>query len=101
VLASGTLQRCLGITPGQARFAGGPPATAQYCEQLPGAALYNQAGQHYQAGDRAGAAKLATSAAQAGNPLAQLRLAIMYEGGDALTRGDRPTGGRRTREGDH
>jgi uncharacterized protein len=86
VLASGTLQRCLGITPGQARFAGMTAATAQYCQQLPGAALYDQAGQRYQAGDRPGAAKLATSAAQAGNPLAQLRLAIMYEGADGVPR---------------
>ena len=39
VLASGTLQRCLGITPGQARFAGMTAATAQYCQKLPGAAL--------------------------------------------------------------
>src|ERR1700687_56682 len=86
VLASGTLQRCLGITPGQARFAGMTAATAQYCQQLPGAALYDQAGQRYQGGDRPGAAKLATSAAQAGNPLAQLRLAIMYEGADGVPR---------------
>ena len=38
VLASGTLQRCLGITPGQARFAGMTADTAQYCQQVPGAA---------------------------------------------------------------
>ena len=86
VLASGTLQQCLGITPGQTRFAGQTPATASFCQQLPGAQLYDEAGQHYKAGDRAGAAKLATSAAEQGNPLAQLRLAIMYEAGDGVPR---------------
>jgi len=86
VPASGTLQRCLQITPGQARFVGMSAATAASCQQLPGAALYAQAGQRYQAGDRAGAVKLVTSAAQAGHPLAQLRLAIMYEGADGVPR---------------
>src|SRR5260370_4772953 len=87
VFASGTLQRCLGITPGQARLAGMSAASAPYCEQLLGAASYTQAGQRYQAGDRAGAVKLVTSAAQAGHPLAQLRLAIMYEGGGCCAPG--------------
>ena len=86
VLASGALQRCLGITPGQAKFIGMSAAGAPYCEQLPGAAAYAQAGQRYQAGDRAGAVKLVTGAAQAGHPLAQLRLAIMYEGADGVPR---------------
>ena len=86
VLASGTLQRCLGITPGQARFTGMSATSAPYCEQLPGAASYAQAGQRYQAGDRAGAVKLVTGAAQARHPLAQLRLAVMYEGADGVPR---------------
>ena len=58
------------------------PATEQYCKQLPGADLYNQAGARFKAGDHAGAAKILTSAAQAGNAPAQLRLAMMYEKGD-------------------
>ena len=86
VLASGVLQRCLGITPGQAAFVGDTAATAGFCQQLPGAALYSLAGQRYQAGDHGGAATLATKAAVAGNPLAQLRLAIMYEAGDGVPR---------------
>ena len=86
VLASGALQRCLDITPGQAKFTGMTAAGAAFCQQLPGAALYAQAGQRFQAGDHAGAAKLLTSAAQAGHPLAQLRLAVMYEAGDGVPR---------------
>jgi Sel1 repeat-containing protein len=45
-----------------------------------------RAGQRFQAGDHVGAAKLLTSAAQAGHPLAQLRLAIVYEAGDGVPR---------------
>ena len=86
VLASGALQRCLDITPGQAKFTGMTAAGAAFCQQLPGSALYAQAGGRFQAGDHAGAAKLLTSAAQAGHPLAQLRLAIMYEAGDGVPR---------------
>jgi len=63
VLASGALQRCLDITPGQAKFTGMTAAGAAFCQQLPGAALYAQAGQRFQAGDHVGAAKLLTSAA--------------------------------------
>jgi TPR repeat protein len=55
-----------------------------YCRQLPGWSLYEQAGQRYQAGDRAGAARLAQQAAEMGNPLAQLRLAMMYQKGDGV-----------------
>ena len=62
------------------------PATEQYCKQLPGADLYNQAGARFKAGDHAGAAKILTSAAQAGNAPAQLRLAMMYEKGDGVPR---------------
>ena len=86
VLASGDLQRCLGITPGQSTFSETTGANAQYCRQLPGAAAYDQAGRLYQSGDHVGAARLATAAADAGNPLAQLRLAMLYEAGDGVSR---------------
>jgi uncharacterized protein len=60
-----------------------------YCKQLPGWDLYEQAGQRFQAGDHAGAAKLAIASAKAGNPLAQLRLAMLYEAGDGVPRDKR------------
>ncbi len=80
------LQRCLGIVPGQEpRGPVGPsPATMTYCQQLPGWSLYDQAGQRYQAGDHVGAARLALQAAEAGNPLAQLRMAMLYPKGDGV-----------------
>jgi len=84
VRASGLLQKCLGITWGAPKMI--KPGTSEYCDQLPGAALYNQAGQHFQSGDHAGAAKIVTQAAQAGNALAQLRLALMYDQGDGVPR---------------
>jgi uncharacterized protein len=84
-MASGLLQKCLGITPGAAKMMKGP-ATQQYCQQLPGADLFNQAGQLFQAGDHAGAAQVVTKAANAGNALAQLRLALMYDQGDGVPR---------------
>jgi TPR repeat protein len=83
VMASGLLQKCLGITPGAAKMMRGPN-TRQYCEQLPGADLYDQAGGRFQAGDHAGAAQLVTKAAAAGNAVAQLRLALMYDQGDGV-----------------
>lgn len=55
-----------------------------YCRQLPGWDLYEQAGQRFQAGDHAGAARLAQRAAELGNPMAQLRLATMYQRGDGV-----------------
>ena len=82
-MASGLLQKCLGITPGAARMMKGP-ATQQFCQQLPGADLFNQAGQLFQAGDHAGAAQVVTKAANAGNAVAQLRLALMYDQGDGV-----------------
>jgi TPR repeat protein len=85
VTASGLLQKCLGITPGADRMVKGP-ATQQFCEQLPGASLFDQAGQHFQAGDHAGAAEIVKKAADAGNAVAQLRLALMYDQGDGVPR---------------
>jgi hypothetical protein len=83
VRASGLLQKCLGITPGADRMAKGPE-TRQFCEQLPGAALFDQAGARFQAGDHAGAAQIVSKAAEAGNAVAQLRLALMYDQGDGV-----------------
>jgi len=85
VMASGLLQQCLGITRGADRMMKGP-ATRQYCEQLPGAALFDQAGERFQAGDHAGAALIVQKAADAGNAVAQLRLALMYDQGDGVPR---------------
>ena len=82
VMASGALQRCLGITPGQPKIG---PRDPRSCQELPASDLYDQAGRAYGAGDRTGAATLAMRAAQAGNPLAQLRLAIMYEKRDGVS----------------
>jgi uncharacterized protein len=86
VSAQTVLQSCLGIVPGQQpKHPFGPsPATMSSCRQLPGWALYEQAGQRFQAGDHAGAAKLALQAAEAGNPIAQARVATMYAHGDGV-----------------
>jgi TPR repeat protein len=65
------------------------PATQAYCQQLPGAALYDQAGTRFKAGDHQGAAALVSKAAIAGNPLAQLRLGMLYETGDGVPRNHR------------
>lgn len=85
VMASGTLQKCLGITPGADKMMRGP-ALEQYCKQLPAAGLFDQAGVRFQAGDHAGAAQILSKAAEAGNAVAQLRLALMYDQGDGVTR---------------
>src|SRR5580658_3027440 len=53
VMASGVLQQCLGISPGGAKMKG--PGAQQACKQLPGASIYDQAGERFQAGDHAGA----------------------------------------------
>jgi len=87
-MASGALQQCLGISPRTGtldRSAGSPAA----CRQLPDADLYDQAGVRYKANDAVGAARLLTSAAQAGHPLAQVRLAMMYEAGQGVSRDKR------------
>jgi TPR repeat protein len=84
-LASGALQRCLGIVPNTGRMNRGP-ATQAYCEQLPAASLYNEAGERFKRGDHQGAAALVTKAARAGNPIAQLRLGMLYENGDGVPR---------------
>jgi uncharacterized protein len=83
-----TLQRCIGTAPGQPRpqKIGPSPATMNFCRQLPGWDLYEQAGQRFQANDHAGAAKILISSAKAGNPIAQLRLAMLYEAGDGVPR---------------
>ena len=81
VMASGALQRCIGSVPGSGKMQKGQE-TEQYCHQLPAADVFDQAGARFKAGDHAGAARILERAAQAGNALAQLRLAIMYENGD-------------------
>lgn len=80
------LQRCLGVVPGRepSHPLGPSPATMSYCRQLPGWSLYDQAGQKFTAGDRAGAARLALEAAEAGNAIAQQRLATMYAKGEGV-----------------
>lgn len=83
VMASGNLQKCLGITRGSDRMMKTPGAQP-YCKQLPGANLYDQAGARFQAGDHAGAAQIVARAAEAGNALAQLRIALMYDQGDGV-----------------
>jgi hypothetical protein len=88
VLASGVLQKCLGITPGAAAMTRGP-ATEPYCKQLPGADLYDQAGALFKAGDHAGAARIVARAAEAGNAVAQLRLALLYDRGDGVPKSAR------------
>lgn len=85
VLASGLLQRCLGITPGAPKMMRGA-ATQPFCKQLPGADLYDQAGTRFQAGDHTGAAHLLSRSAEAGNAIAQLRLALLYDQGDGVPR---------------
>lgn len=85
VMASGLLQQCLGITRGADRMMKGP-GTQQYCKQLPGAGLFDQAGERFRAGDHAGAAQIVRKAADAGNAVAQLRLALMYDQGDGVPR---------------
>lgn len=86
VMASGLLQKCLGITPGAARMMPDQQANQVYCKQLPGAGIYDQAGVRFQSGDHAGAAQIVTKAAEMGNALAQLRLALMYDQGDGVRR---------------
>jgi hypothetical protein len=85
VMASGLLQKCLGILPGSGSMKHNP-ATEPYCKQLPGAAIYYQAGARFQAGDHAGAAQIVAKAAEMGNAVAQLRLALMYDQGDGVRR---------------
>lgn len=85
VMASGPLQKCLGITPGADKMERSP-ANQSYCQQLSGASLYAQAGARFQAGDHTGAAQIVTKAAEAGNAVAQLRLALMYDQGDGVPR---------------
>jgi hypothetical protein len=88
VMASGALQKCLGITPGAGRMT--PSAATQpYCKQLPGATIYDQAGMRFKAGDHAGAAQIVAKAAEMGNAVAQLRLALMYDQGDGVRRSSR------------
>lgn len=85
VMASGLLQKCLGIMPGADRMRR-TAATEPYCKQLPGAGIFDQAGARFRAGDHAGAAQIVTRAAEMGNAVAQLRLALMYDQGDGVRR---------------
>lgn len=85
VLASGILQRCVGIVPNSGKLVHAGQ-NQQYCDQLPAADVFNQAGVKFQAGDHVGAAQILEKAAQAGNAMAQLRLAIMYDKGDGVPR---------------
>ena len=86
--SSETLQQCIGFAAGQPwpKPAGPKPETMSSCERLPAWKSYDQARQAFQAQDHAGAARLLLVAARAGNPLAELRLAIMYDNGDAVDR---------------
>jgi Sel1 repeat len=88
VSPNSTLLHCIGTAPGQLlpQKIGPSPATMNYCRQLPGWDLYEQAGEHFKSGDHAGAAKIVLSSAKAGNPIAQLRLAMLYEAGDGVPR---------------
>jgi TPR repeat protein len=83
VMASGVLQKCLGIEPGSGKMMRGV-ATRRYCEQLPANDIYSQAGARFQSGDHAGAAKIVVRAAEAGNAVAQVRLALLYDQGDGV-----------------
>ena len=65
------------------------PETQIFCRQLPGSAIFDQAGARFQAGDHVGAAKLLVQAAEAGNAVAQLRLALMYDQGDGVPKSSR------------
>lgn len=85
ILAGPALAACSGII-GNAQPMHAQSLASPACMRLPGAALYNQAGSAFQTGDHKRAAALATEAAQAGNPLAQLRLAMLYEAGDGVAR---------------
>jgi len=82
-LARGALQRCLGIVPGSDRMPH-PALDSPACKELPGASLFAQAGERFKAGDKAGAARLAEQAAEAGNALAQLRVAMLFGMGDGV-----------------
>ena len=88
--AQGILARCLGLVPGQPppRKVGPSPATMTFCRQLPAWDVYEQAGERFKAGDHAGAARLLGSAAKAGNPVAQVRLAMMYEAGEPMAQSE-------------
>ena len=62
------------------------PNTQPYCDQLPAADVFNRAGAMWQSGDQSAAIKLARQAAEAGNPLAQLRLGVSYDQGSGVDR---------------
>jgi TPR repeat protein len=83
--AQGLLQKCLGTSWGAPRMTRGPD-TQQYCNQLPDSDVLNRAGGLWQSGDQAGAMRLARQAAEAGNPEAQLRLALSYDKGTGVPR---------------
>ena len=60
------------------------PATELFCKQLPGAAFYDQAGALFKDGDHARATQIVAKAAEAGNAVAMLRLALLYDQGDGV-----------------
>ena len=80
------LQRCIGEVPDQdpPGQIGPSAATMSWCRQLPGWNLYERAGELYQRGDHTGAGRLALEAAEKGNPIAQLRVAMMFAKGDGV-----------------
>lgn len=80
------LQKCIGFASDRPwpKKPGPNPDTMQFCRQLPAWPAYEQAQQKFMAQDHAGAAKLLLGAAEAGNPMAALRLAIMYDQGDGV-----------------
>jgi hypothetical protein len=86
VMASGAVQKCLGISPGVLIVIPATPAMTAYCGQLPAADQYDLAGARFRAGDHAGAVRILLGAAHAGNVQAQSRLALMYDTGDGTAR---------------
>jgi TPR repeat protein len=83
--AQGLLQKCLGTSWGASRM-NRAPDTQQYCNQLPASEAFNRAGAIWQSGDEAGAINPLRQAAEAGNPMAQLRLGISYDQGAGVPR---------------
>jgi TPR repeat protein len=83
---AGTLQDCIGFAKGQPwpKPAGPKPETMTSCQKLPEWTSYDKARQSFQTQDHAGAAKILLVAARAGNALAALRLAILYDNGDGV-----------------
>ncbi len=88
VMADPSLRACAGIR-GNAQPMHPEPFNGPDCLRLPGANLFDEAGRAYQSGDHRRAAELALQAATAGNALAQLKVAILYDAGDGVPRSDK------------